>query len=112
MNKNGRLFITKSVTVELLAKYRFWIKLGSIAPDLLFHTYLRGHTWDTTFDRNSIHMERLWEHGHMNRWSCFKLGYLLPYGTKLSPLAAEFTEILKDVIQESIRYTASLNSDM
>lgn len=79
MNKNGHLFITKSVTVELLAKYRFWIKLGSIAPDLLFHTYLRGHTWDTTFDRNSIHMERLWEHGHMNRWSCFKLGYLLHY---------------------------------
>ena len=41
-----------------------------------------------------------------------KLGYLLPYGTKPSPLAAEFTEILKDVIQESIKYTASLNSEM
>lgn len=79
MNKNGHIFITKSVTVELLPKYKFWIKLGSIAPDLLFHTYLRGHTWETTFDRNSIHMERLWEHGHMNRWSCFKLGYLLHY---------------------------------
>lgn len=41
-----------------------------------------------------------------------KLGYLLPSGSKLTPLAQEFVNFLKEAIQDSIDYTASLNEKL
>lgn len=53
MNKISHLFVTK----ELLARYtefskkqKMMIMAGSILPDILIHTYIKGHTWT---DRSS-----------------------------------------------------------
>lgn len=79
MNKKGHLLVTKLVSQKTGTKHRFWLLLGSITPDLLFHTYIKGHTWKASFERQSINIEKLWNEGHENRWFYFKLGYHLHY---------------------------------
>ena len=79
MNKTGHLLITKNAIPKELERYSLWIKLGSILPDILVHTYLAGHTWKTTFHRTEKWMEGLQEWGSMDAVSCLCLGYMLHY---------------------------------
>ena len=42
MNKKSHVLITKKVTENIPERGRMWFLLGSILPDLLLHTYLKG----------------------------------------------------------------------
>lgn len=61
------------------AKQRSWVLFGSILPDLLYHTYLKGHTWESSFDRIEKRMYELEQHGSDNRFSYLMLGWVLHY---------------------------------
>jgi len=63
----------------LLEKYSFFIKLGSILPDLLIFTYITGHRYEETVEWFSISTTRLLAHGHLHVLSALHLGYLLHY---------------------------------
>ena len=43
MNKLGHLTATGLLAQELPRRYRFFLKLGSLLPDLLVFTYVGGH---------------------------------------------------------------------
>lgn len=79
MNKRGHLQITGQLFIDAIEPYRFWLLLGSILPDLLFYTYLTGHTWKTSFIKLQQKMTYLAQHGRNNRRSCLCLGYMLHY---------------------------------
>lgn len=79
MNKIGHLWITNQVTRQLNPQRRIWVLLGSITPDLLLHTFFKKHTWDSTFERNLIHLENLWENGTMSPVHLLKMGYYLHF---------------------------------
>ncbi|MDD3368098.1 MAG: hypothetical protein PHP50_04290 [Lachnospiraceae bacterium] len=49
MNKKGHLLVTGKILPKELSVYSFWIKLGSILPDLFLPTYITGHTWKTSY---------------------------------------------------------------
>ena len=79
MNKQGHLLITGKLMPKDYNPYRRWLLFGSILPDLLFHTYLAGHTWEARFERTIRGMERLERWGEMSRCSCLCLGFYLHY---------------------------------
>ncbi|MDD6201576.1 MAG: zinc dependent phospholipase C family protein [Lachnospiraceae bacterium] len=79
MNKKGHLFVTEVLLNRNNMQYGMWLKIGSILPDILVHTYLVGHTWEKTFDKTAEKMMKLEKTGKMNRRSCLMLGYLLHY---------------------------------
>ena len=79
MKKSGHLLVTMSVANSMNLKYKSWLLLGSILPDILVHTYLMGHTWDKAYKRVTKSIQSLEKHGRMNRLSCLKLGYILHY---------------------------------
>lgn len=78
MQKKGHLLIASTIK-PLFPKYHFWLSLGSIFPDILVHTYLRGHTFAAAADITFARIERLRTHGRLNRRSLFMLGYILHY---------------------------------
>lgn len=63
----------------LLARYSFFVKLGSILPDLLFFTYITGHRYEETIEWFSASTARLLTHGRLHALSALHLGYLLHY---------------------------------
>lgn len=79
MNKAGHILVTDRCLGRGYQGYRRWLLFGSILPDLLFHTYLVGHTWDATFRRTIRGMEKLERFGEMGALSCMCLGYYLHF---------------------------------
>lgn len=51
MNKYGHVTVTKRLTPNLKKRHDFALRLGSIMPDILLHTYIKGHTWDSSYDK-------------------------------------------------------------
>ncbi len=79
MNKQGHLWITEKLLPQNMQPYKRWLLFGSILPDLLYHTYLSGHTWEAAFHKTIRGMKWLESFGGLNRISCLYLGYLLHY---------------------------------
>ncbi|MCD7826138.1 MAG: zinc dependent phospholipase C family protein [Clostridiaceae bacterium] len=79
MDKISHLTITEHLSCELNKRHKFFLKLGSILPDLLVYTYISGHTWAATFDDICQKMVQLECHGKMNCYSFLKLGYIIHY---------------------------------
>ena len=42
MNKYGHVTVTKRLTPKLKKRHDFALRLGSIMPDILLHTYIRS----------------------------------------------------------------------
>lgn len=55
------------------------LKLGSIMPDILVHTYWVGHKHDTTAKRVEKNLNNLKKHGSWSLVNCFRLGYNLHF---------------------------------
>ena len=79
MNKYGHVTVTKRLTPKLKKRHDFALRLGSIMPDILLHTYIKGHTWDSSYNKVSRRLQRLERHGRMNCFSFLSLGYALHY---------------------------------
>ena len=79
MNKYGHVTVTKRLTPNLKKRHDFALRLGSIMPDILLHTYIKGHTWDSSYDKIARRLHRLERHGRMNCLSFLSLGYALHY---------------------------------
>jgi len=79
MNKPGHIYVTGCCINETYRPYKRWLLFGSILPDLLFHTYLVGHTWETSLAKTVRGLQRLAKWGEMNGLSCLILGYYLHY---------------------------------
>ena len=59
--------------------YGYALKLGSIMPDILVHTYILGHKYTTTAERVEQNLQDLKENGSWTLYDCFRLGYNLHY---------------------------------
>lgn len=57
----------------------FALKLGSIMPDILVHTYWAGHKYDTTATRVERNLTALEHNGTWSLADCFRLGYNLHF---------------------------------
>ena len=57
----------------------FALKLGSIMPDILVHTYWTGHKFDTTAARVERNLTALEHSGTWSLMNCFRLGYNLHF---------------------------------
>lgn len=79
MNKRSHLLVTGKIAEQIPEKGRNWFLLGSILPDLLYHTYWKGHMFESSFDSISKKMCELEKHGRDNRFSYLILGYILHY---------------------------------
>lgn len=79
MNKKGHLLLTERIMGKDFLPYKRWLLFGSILPDLLYHTYLTGHTWESAFEKIVRKMESFESWGGMSGFSCMYLGYLLHY---------------------------------
>lgn len=79
MNKKGHLLLTERIMGKEFQPYKRWLLFGSILPDLLYHTYLTGHTWESAFEKIVRKMESFESWGGMSGFSCMYLGYLLHY---------------------------------
>ncbi len=79
MNKYGHLTVTKRFTDKLKKRHAFALRLGSIMPDILVHTYIKGHTWESSYDKIARRLRRLERHGRINFLSFLSLGYALHY---------------------------------
>ena len=79
MNKYGHVTVTKRLTPKLKKRHDFALRLGSIMPDILLHTYIKGHTWDSSYHKVPRRLQRLERHGRMNCFSFLSLGYALHY---------------------------------
>ena len=79
MNKRSHLFVTEKIVKNLPKEKRSWVLFGSVLPDLLYHTYLKGHKWESSFDSISRKMYELEKHGRDNRLSYLMFGYILHY---------------------------------
>ncbi|MCI7522979.1 zinc dependent phospholipase C family protein [Roseburia hominis] len=78
MQKKGHLLVASALK-PFFPKYHFWLSLGSICPDLLFHTFIKGHTYPAAWDMTVLRIGHLRENGRLNRRSLFMLGYILHY---------------------------------
>lgn len=58
---------------------RFALKLGCILPDLLVHTYLKGHTWKGSHESLEVMLSQLEKEGSVNFLSFLRLGYATHY---------------------------------
>ncbi len=79
MNKIGHINVTKRLSLDISRTKRFWMLLGSIMPDILVHTYITGHKWDTTFDKSYRRLLHLENWGGDSWLSYYRLGYVLHY---------------------------------
>ena len=79
MNKKSHIMITRTLSEKIPKKSRGWFLLGSILPDLLIHTYWKGHTWENSFGSICRKMSRLERDGKENRHSYLMAGYVLHY---------------------------------
>lgn len=79
MNKRSHLFLTGKIAKNLPEEKKRWVLFGSILPDILCHTYLKGHTWESSFDGIEKRMYGLEQQGGDNRFSYLMLGWVLHY---------------------------------
>ena len=47
MNKYGHVTVTKRLTPKLKKRHDLALRLGSIMPDILLHTYIKGQKTET-----------------------------------------------------------------
>jgi hypothetical protein len=59
--------------------FRFTFKLGSVLPDILVHTYWKGHTFDATIDAFCRKLARLEEKGRYSMVTGLRLGYAIHF---------------------------------
>ena len=55
------------------------LKVGSIMPDILLHTYWTGHKYDTTAQTVEANLAELKRIGSWTMYNCFRLGYNLHF---------------------------------
>lgn len=79
MNKISHINITKRVSANIEGANRICLLLGSILPDIFVHTYIVGHKWNETFEKNCERLMRLEKFGCTGLYSFLKLGYVLHY---------------------------------
>ena len=106
MNKKSHLLITSRLVEDIPEKCRSWFLFGSILPDLLFHTYLKGHTWDGAFEKISKMMHDLGRWGKENRYTYLMLGYVLHYVEDFYTMA--HNPIFKKNLKRHIQYEKEL----
>lgn len=113
MNKKGHLLLTERIIGKDFQPYKRWLMFGSILPDLLYHTYLTGHTWESAFEKIARKMESFESWGGMNGFSCMYLGYLLHYVEDFFtfPHNSGFRGRLAEHIQYEKQFTQYLLSD-
>lgn len=113
MNMDGHLFVTERVIPEKFASFCYWIKLGSILPDILPHTRLMGHTWEASFEKIIKKMENLEIFGSYNIISSIYLGYLLHFIEDYFtfPHNTHFKENLKEHILYEREFTQHLKEE-
>ena len=93
------------MNIELPAGCRRGLYLGSILPDLLVHTYLRGHTWDTSGEKVLTKLKELEELGILNVWTGIRFGMLLHYLEDFFTMA--HSRYFQGNLVEHIRYEVS-----
>ena len=59
--------------------YKFMLQTGSIMPDILVYTYIKGHEYSGSFEKIKSKILKLEEKGKWSIRSCYRLGYLLHY---------------------------------
>ena len=79
MKKRSHLFVNREIIEQVPENKRKWLLLGSILPDILVHTYIKKHTWKSSFDNTVNRIQKLEEKGKNSRYSFLKLGYVLHY---------------------------------
>lgn len=57
----------------------FMFKVGSVAPDFMIRSMIRGHSYDSTTQRVERRLEKLEEKGCWNLVSAYRLGYVTHY---------------------------------
>lgn len=106
MNKFGHISVTKSLSLDVKGAKRFCLLLGSILPDVLFHTYIVGHKWETTFEKSCRRLMHLENWGGQSWFSYLRLGYVLHY------IEDYFTyphnSNYKDSMKEHIKYESNM----
>ena len=61
MKKRSHLFVTREIIEQVPQNKRKWLLLGSILPDILVHTYIKKHTWKSSFDNTVNRIQKLEE---------------------------------------------------
>lgn len=80
MNKKCHWMLSSYLTGDSSWRlHGFALKLGSIMPDVLLHTYLVGHKYDTTAERVERNLTELKRSGTWSLADCFRLGYNLHF---------------------------------
>lgn len=102
MNKIGHINVTRRLSLSINGFGRFCFVLGSILPDIFVHTYIVGHKWETTFEKNCERLSKLEDWGGMDCISYLRLGYIIHY------IEDYFTyphnTIFEDDMKEHIKY--------
>lgn len=106
MNKKSHLLVTGKIAEKLPERGRKWLLLGSILPDILFYTYVKGHTWESSFEDISRKLYQLGTNGRENRYSYLMLGYLLHYVEDFYTLA--HNPVFEGNLPEHIMYESKL----
>lgn len=57
----------------------FMFKVGSVAPDFMLRSMVKGHTYDATSHRVEQRLEKLEECGRWNMLSAYRMGYVTHY---------------------------------
>lgn len=57
----------------------FMFKVGSVAPDFMLRSMIRGHSYDSTTKRVERRIMKLEEKGRWNLVSAYRLGYVTHY---------------------------------
>lgn len=124
MKKKSHILVTKTLMNEIPGKYQPLLTLGSILPDLLFHTYITGHTWDSSYDKVSRWIYRLEKYGRNNFCFYLMLGYTLHLTKEgiissskeeLMPLSLTMEYLKKchaDYLKYSLEHIKSAEADM
>lgn len=107
MNKKSHIIFTKKMNIELPVGCRRGLYLGSILPDLLVHTYLRGHTWKASGEKVLTKLKALEEPGILNVWIGIRFGMLLHYLEDFFTMA--HSRYFQGNLVEHIRYEVRLS---
>ncbi len=79
MTKRGHLMMAELAARTLGERHLLWLKLGSILPDLIAVTYLRGHTFRGRFGGTLRALEALERDGGDGPLARLRLGWQLHY---------------------------------
>ncbi len=106
MNKFGHINVSKRLSLDMGKMERFCFLLGSILPDILVHTYIVGHKWDSTIEKNCKRLKHLENWGRHSCFSYLKLGYVLHYVEDYFTYPHNL--IYKDNMKEHIKYEKAM----